>query len=58
MKQNTLIVGRRKSEAKPLDLSGPGQAFGVSLDSASGSCLPKSELDSSWCIRSSLLSAE
>lgn len=39
MKQNTLIVGRRKSEAKPLDLSGPGQAFGVSLDSASGSCL-------------------
>lgn len=51
MKQNSLIVDSRKSEAKPLDPSGPGQAFGVSLDSASGSCLTKSELNSSWRIR-------
>lgn len=51
MKQTSLAVGTKRSEAKPLDLSGAGQAFGVSLDSASGSCLTRSGLDSSWGVR-------
>ena len=50
MKQKRLRVGSRESEAKPLDLGGAGQASGVSLHSASDSCLTKSELDFSWCL--------
>lgn len=48
MKQTNLAMGSKRSEAKPLDLSGAGQALRVSLDSASGSCLTRSGLNSSW----------